>query len=151
MPSIEICGATDEDREWTAELLAGSEPWITLGSTIERCRAACLNPEYQVYVARVEGARCGAIVLHPRGLASSPYIKSIAIADDLRSRGFGAALMDFAEDLFRSESRHIFLCVSSFNTRARVFYERRGYRAVGELVDYVIEGASEILMHKRLR
>ena len=151
MQSIEICRATDEDREWTAELLAGSEPWITLGSTLDRCRASCCNPEYQVYVARSEGTPCGAIVLHPRGLASSPYVKSVAIAEDFRQRGLGTALMDFAEDLFRGESRHIFLCVSSFNTRARAFYERRGYRAVGEFVDYVIEGASEILMHKRLR
>jgi ribosomal protein S18 acetylase RimI-like enzyme len=59
--------------------------------------------------------------------------------------------MDFAEDLFRGESPHMFLCVSSFNLRARVFYERRGYRAVGEFQDYIIEGASEFLLHKRLR
>lgn len=59
--------------------------------------------------------------------------------------------MEFAENLFREEARHLFLCVSSFNARARSFYERRGYQAVGELEDYVIEGASEILMHKRLR
>ena len=59
--------------------------------------------------------------------------------------------MEFAEDLFRREARHIFLCVSSFNTRARAFYERLGFCAVGEFQDYIIEGASEILMHKRLR
>jgi len=34
---------------------------------------------------------------------------------------------------------------------ARAFYERLGFRAVGEFQDYIIEGASEILMHKRLR
>ncbi len=148
---IEISPADDDDREWTAQLLAGSEPWIRLGSTIERCRASCHSPEYLVYVARRQGTRCGGIVLHPRGLASSPYIKSIAIVPEFRGGGIGAKLMDFAEDLFRCQFRHIFLCVSSFNVRARAFYERRGYRAVGELEDYVIEGASEILMHKRLR
>jgi ribosomal protein S18 acetylase RimI-like enzyme len=41
--------------------------------------------------------------------------------------------------------------VSSFNVRARRLYERRGYEAVAELEDYVIDGASEILMHKWLR
>jgi hypothetical protein len=29
-------------------------------------------------------------------------------------------------------------------------YERRGYSMVGELKDYIIAGASEILLHKRL-
>jgi predicted GNAT family acetyltransferase len=48
------------------------------------------------------------------------------------------------------EARHIFLCVSSFNTEARRLYERRGYRQAGEFPDYVMAGASEILMHKRL-
>ena len=49
------------------------------------------------------------------------------------------------------EARHLFLCVSSFNHRAYAFYERQGYSPVGVLEDYVVEGASEILMHKRLR
>jgi ribosomal protein S18 acetylase RimI-like enzyme len=151
MPPIDVCAASSEDREWTAALLAKSEPWLTLGATLDKCRASCLNPEYEVYVARSDGIRCGALVLHPRGMASSPYIKSIAVDEGFRSRGIGAELMDFAEGLSRRRSRHIFLCVSSFNTRARAFYERRGYRAVGELEDYVIEGASEIILCKNLQ
>ena len=151
MPEFQIAPATGEERDWAAALFAGQEPWITLGSTLERCRDACHHTEYLVYVARLNEQLCGSIVLHPRGVAGSPYIKSIAVAEGHKSRGAGAALMKFAEDLFRDESRHIFLCVSSFNTRARAFYERLGYRPVGEFKDYVIEGASEILMHKRLR
>ena len=47
-------------------------------------------------------------------------------------------------------SRHFFLCVSSFNTRAQQFYWRQGFRQVGVLADYVIDGASERLMYKRV-
>jgi [ribosomal protein S18]-alanine N-acetyltransferase len=146
-----ITRATREELEWTAGMLAASEPWITLGITRDQCLEACLDPEYLVYVAHCVGRCCGALVLHRRGVAGSPYIKSIAVSEDFRGRGIGAMLMDFAEERFRAEARHIFLCVSSFNTRARAFYERQGYRAVGEIADYIIEGASEILMHKRLR
>jgi len=151
MQRFEITAATQDEREWAAALFAGLEPWITLGATLEQLRKASCDPEYLVYIARADGERCGAIVLHRRGLAGSPYIKSIAVVEQHRSNGAGTALMNFAERLFAAEARHIFLCVSSFNTRARTFYERRGYKAVGELQDYVIEGASEILMHKRLR
>jgi [ribosomal protein S18]-alanine N-acetyltransferase len=151
MEEVEIRRATAEDCDWTAGVLAASEPWVTLGATLEKCRASCRDPEYHVYVARRERTRCGALVLHPRGLASSPYIKSIVVAEEFRGCGIGALLMDFAEDLARTGSRHIFLCVSSFNTRARRFYERRGYRAVGQLDDYVIDGASETILCKKLR
>jgi len=151
MQKFQIAPATEEERDWAAALMAGSEPWITLGATLDQCRKACHDPEYLVYVAHCGPQPCGVIVLQRRGVAGSPYLKSIAVAAEYRSKGAGTALMDFAEDLFRSEAGHIFLCVSSFNPRARALYERRGYQAVGELRDYVIAGASEILMHKRLR
>jgi ribosomal-protein-alanine N-acetyltransferase len=151
MEKIEIKRATIEEFDWTAEMLAGSDPWITLGISKEQCLKACLDPEYLVYVAHLESRPCGAMVLHRRGVAGSPYIKSIAVTAEFRGQGIGAELIDFAENLFRGEARHLFLCVSSFNTRARAFYERLGYRAVGEFQDYILEGASEFLMHKRLR
>ncbi len=148
---IHVSNATEEERDWAASLLAGSEPWTTLGVTLDQCRKNCHDPEYQVFVVRLDERLCGAVILDPRGVAGSPYIKSIAVAPDLRGRSIGAALMHFAEDLFREQARHLFLCVSSFNTRARSFYERLGYRSVAEFPDYIIQGASEILMHRRLR
>ena len=40
------------------------------------------------------------------------------------------------------------MCVSSFNTDAQRLYKRLGYQIVGELEDYIIPGASEILLRK---
>jgi ribosomal protein S18 acetylase RimI-like enzyme len=151
MEELEIVIATDEEREWAAALLAGSEPWITLGISLEQCQKTCRDPEYLIYVAHWRGVRCGAMVLHQRGVAGSPYLKSIAVAEGYRSRRVGAEMLRFAEDLFRDRARHLFLCVSSFNPLAQAFYERNGYQAVGEFKDYIIDGASEILMHRRLR
>jgi [ribosomal protein S18]-alanine N-acetyltransferase len=145
-----ITPATDDEREWTAQLLAGSEPWITLGVTLEKCRISCNDPEYLLYVAHLAGKPCGSVLIHKRGVAGSPYIKSIAVSDEFRSHGIGAVLIEFTENLFRNEAKHLFLCVSSFNARARSFYERLGFEAVGEFKDYIVEGKSEILMHKRI-
>jgi ribosomal protein S18 acetylase RimI-like enzyme len=82
-------------------------------------------------------------------VAGSPYVASVAVAPEARGRGAGTALMEFAERRW-PEARHLFLCVSSFNAGARRLYERLGFRAVGTLENYVIEGAGETLMHKRL-
>lgn len=148
---MQITPATPDEREWAASLLAGSNPWIRLSVSLERCREACDDPQHEVFVACDERGPCGVILLNPSGLAGSPYVKSIAVAADRRSQGIGGALMDFAEDRYRERARFLFLCVSSFNTRARSFYEARGFAEVGELPDYVVEGESEILMQKRLR
>lgn len=150
MRNIVINLAEDEERNWAAKLLSESDPWITLGVGYEKCYKACHDNDYLTYIAHIENKACGVLILHRRGVAGSPYLKTIAVSDDHRSSGVGKALVEFAENLFRPEAKHFFLCVSSFNKRAQSFYERLGYEKVGEFKDYIIEGESEILMHKRL-
>jgi len=147
---LHIRTASHDDREWAARLMARSEPWITLGRTLETCRLVCHNPDYLVFTGVRGETRCGFVLLHARGVVGSPYLATIAVDEPFRSQGIGAELIAFAEDYFRGHARHMFLCVSSFNPRARALYERLGYRQVGELPDYLIDGASELLMHKRL-
>jgi [ribosomal protein S18]-alanine N-acetyltransferase len=145
-----ISAAVGDDPEWAARLMAASDPWITLGRGIDQCRATCQRPEFLLFVARVAGERCGFALINPRGVAGSPYLAAIAAAPAWRSRGAGAALLDSCEREAARTSRHFFLCVSSFNTRARAFYERQGYHQVGRFDDFIIEGASEVLMYKRV-
>jgi ribosomal protein S18 acetylase RimI-like enzyme len=149
--AVEIGPAGESEREWAARLMAGSEPWLALGRGVESCRAVLSRPGYLLLVAREQAAPLGFILLHPWGVAGSPYVASVAVADARRGEGIGRRLIEFAEARFRPEARHMFLCVSSFNERARRLYERQGYQAIGELEDYVIDGASEVLMHKWLR
>jgi hypothetical protein len=49
-----------------------------------------------------------------------------------------------------ARSTNLFACVSDFNTTARQFYERNGYREVGPLPDLLMAGASEILLRKTI-
>ena len=151
IPSLEIGKPREDELEWAASLMAGSEPWITLDRGLDACREACRRTDLRAFVARQGAAPLGFVLVHPRGVAGSPYIASIGVAPEARGRKVGRRLMAFVEDLFRPQSRHIFLCVSSFNGRAQKFYEDLGYARVGEFPDYVVDGASEILMHKWLR
>jgi ribosomal protein S18 acetylase RimI-like enzyme len=149
--AIEIGPAGDGDHEWAARLMSASEPWITLGRGLEACRDACARPGLELFLAREGGAAVGFVLVHPRGLAGSPYVASIAVAPQARGQGVGRRLLGHVEDRFRPGARHLFLCVSSFNAAARRLYEREGFTAVGLLEDYVIDGAAEVLMHKWLR
>lgn len=149
MTGIEVGPAGDSDYEWCAQVMASTDPWITLGRGFQDCLARLRHPEYTLLIARQGDIPLGFVLMHPRGVAGSPYIASIAVAAEARGQGVGSQMLDCAERQWPG-ARHIFLCVSSFNTAARRLYERSGYEAVGEFKDYVIEGASEILMCKRL-
>lgn len=130
--------------------MASSEPWITLGRTVESCRRVCGNPDYPMYVAHAGGRPAGFALVNRRGVVGSPYLATLAVAPEHRGQGIGSRLVRHVEDVYRGEAVHLFICVSSFNTRARELYRRLGYAQVGELPDYFISGASELLLHKRI-
>jgi ribosomal protein S18 acetylase RimI-like enzyme len=147
MEPMVIAAATESEREWCAQLMASCDPWITLGRGIEQCRPICNHEQYRLLVAHCAGQPCGFVLMHPRGMAGSPYVAAIAVAPEYRGQGVGSRLLESAAREFPG-ARHLFLCVSSFNARARALYERLGFQAAGELRDYIVPGASEIIMHK---
>lgn len=146
--AIEISAARAGEPEWCARVMASSDPWITLGRNFDDCLGRLTHPEYRLLVARIADAPAGFVLLHRRGFAGSPYIAAIAVGAGHRGCGIGTALLERAEQEF--PARFVFLLVSSFNERARALYERFGYRRIGEIENYVVEGASEIVMSKRL-
>jgi ribosomal protein S18 acetylase RimI-like enzyme len=131
--------------------MASMDPWRRLGRTLDLCRQRMNDPEYLIWIACCGGAPCAFLVLHPRGMAGSPYVASIGVAPGFQGRGIGAWALARAEEHFTPGARNIFLCVSSFNPRARALYERLGYSVIVELDDYVVDGLSEFLMRKRLQ
>ena len=149
MEPIRIEPAGEADIEWSAQLMAGSEPWITLRQDLDACRSKLRRPGSELFIAREGGKRLGFILLFPYGLAGSPYISSVAVEADARGRGLGTRLVEFAEKHYAGR-HHLFLCVSSFNQRAQELYRRLGYERVAEFPDYVVEGHSELLFHKKL-
>jgi ribosomal protein S18 acetylase RimI-like enzyme len=148
-PSLTIERAEEDDFDWCARLMAGSEPWITLRRGLEECRVALRRAGSELFVARERDRPAGFILIHPYGCVGSPYIQSVAVAEGGRGRGIGSQLIAFVEREMAAR-RFIFLCVSSFNRRAQELYRRLGYQRVGELPDYIVEGHSELLLCKKL-
>ena len=150
MHLVHIEPAEPNDHEWCARLMAASEPWITLQRDLGACRQVINRPGTELFIARDQNSRAlGFILLAPYVLAGSPYIASIAVSSDAQGQSVGSQLMQFTEQHFRDRS-HLFLLVSSFNSRAQRFYRRHGYECIGELKDYIVARHSELLFHKRL-
>ncbi len=147
--NICIVPGSEVERAWCAEVMASTEPWITLGRDRAACERSLCRPGSELFIAKRGDERLGFILLTANGLAGSPYIAAVAVHRDARGEGVGTALLAFAEGRF-PEARNIFLCVSDFNHHARILYERCGYKQVGVLENYVVEGHAELLMRKRL-
>jgi len=137
----------DGEAAACARMMASSEPWLTLGRSVDACLALMLDPTREVYVAH-DGVIRGFIILNMRMGPFTGYIQTVCVAPDVRGSGIGSQLVAFAEERIFRDSPNVFLCVSSFNPRARSLYERLGYETIGEIRDFLIRGASEILMRK---
>jgi ribosomal-protein-alanine N-acetyltransferase len=148
MEGIEIGKLSgDAEARACAEMMASSDPWLHFGRTFEQCLARVTNPSGEVWVARANGVAQGFLILVLQG-AFVGYIQIVCVAASARNSGLGSQLVAFAEERIFREFPNVFLCVSSYNPRARALYERLGYKLVGELDDYLMRGESEFLMRK---
>ena len=135
------------EAEICARMMAESEPWRTLRRDHAQCLARVRDDTKERFVARIGPGIAGFLILDMRG-AFSGYIQTVCVAPESRGAGIGSALMRHAEERVFRESSNVFLCVSSFNPKARRLYERLGYEPIGELRDYLVRGHSELLMRK---
>ena len=141
--------ATRAEAEACAAFLAASEPWRTLGRNELACLQSLEDPAKESYVAYRDGQLAGCLVLNLLGPFPG-YLQIVCAAPAFRGSGLGSALVAFAEARIFREHPNVFLCVSSFNPRARRLYERLGYALVGELPDFLQAGYSEFLYRKSL-
>lgn len=149
-PGVEIrpLGSAEEAR-LCARMMAASEPWITLKRGYEESLAILEDRSREVCVALEQGQLLGFLILNMSG-AFAGYIQTVCVSPEARGRGVGTRLMEFAEERIFRDSPNVFLCVSSFNSRARALYERRGYERIGELKGYIVPEYSELIYRKTI-
>lgn len=95
-------------------------------------------------LASLDGVPCGAgrfIFVEP----AVARIQRMAVIDDVRGRGVGAALLRFLEDEARRRGAARFVLWAQ--THARAFYEKAGYAAEGGTFDDA--GIPHVSMTKR--
>ena len=85
----------------------------------------------------------------PRILNGAAYLRLLLVV--ATGQGDGTRLLLAAEDAARQVSNHLYLLATTDNVRARRFYERHGYRHVGDLPGLVMPDLDEALYHKELR
>jgi [ribosomal protein S18]-alanine N-acetyltransferase len=135
------------EAQQCADLMMGSEPWVTLQLSRETALAAVTDAAKEAYAIRDSNGVAGFTVVDMRGLLAG-YVQILCVRSDCRGRGLGSALLQWAEDRIFRSSPNVFICVSSFNPGARRLYERRGFELVGVLRELLVPGHDEILLRK---
>lgn len=136
-----------DDIAVLAPVLAGMEPWRTLGFSAIGL-AAYLRRE-DAALGRVvleQGGRPVAVMALRRPWLRGPYIELLAVVPGAQGGGLGHRLVEWAA---AQGGGNLWACVSAFNHAARAFYARAGFVEVAQLPDLVAEGADEILLRRR--
>jgi len=145
-----VVDRTDDEIEQCTQMMATTEPWITLRRDAEMLRPIVADPDKELHVVRDRQGIAGFVILDLRGLLNG-YVQTLCIRQDRRGTGLGAALLTAAELRILDQSANVFICVSSFNPRAQKFYAKLGYEKIGVLRDLVVTGHDEWLLRKTVR
>jgi ribosomal protein S18 acetylase RimI-like enzyme len=141
--------ADEAQAQACARMMAGMDPWVRLGRDYATCLRLVTNPAKEVTVATSDEGVEGFIVLDMTGPFVG-YIQILCVRPAAQRRGLGQLLIEWAEERIHRVSPNVFICVSSFNTRARALYERVGFEYVGTLKDLIVKGYDEILLRKTI-
>lgn len=136
-----------DEAEACARIIAESDPWKKLKFSYEECLQSFSEQLLEFYIAVEKNTTIGFISIQMEG-AFTGYIKRICIHPGWRGKGIGTKLMHFAEDRIFSVKPNVFICVSSFNLKAKELYLKLGYEVIGEIKDYIVSGYSEIILRK---
>jgi len=142
---------TPEQAQAVADVLAASEPWVTLKFSAAALAKYLTREDAALrrYLVTVEGRAAGVIcVRHPwlRG----PYIELLGMFPEHRGRGLGRQVLAWAENEARREAKNLWVVASAFNHQALNFYQSLGFYAIGPIEGLVSPGHDEILLRKPL-
>jgi GNAT superfamily N-acetyltransferase len=134
---IELAAREASDAQANARAL-GAEVAAQFGPRHERSFALVARDASGVALGGVNG------LIHWRWL----YIAQFYVGPETRGQGLGAALLAQAE-LFARDNDCVGVYLDTFSPKARRFYERRGFAAVGEIGNFP-PGAARVFLAKSL-
>jgi GNAT superfamily N-acetyltransferase len=153
---VRIRPAQRDDLPALAMLMA-STPLLARYGTTRRSALAALRRgratgDRLLVAAGPDGRLVGlAWVLLSRILTGAAYLRLLLVAEGHQGTGAGARLLGAVEAATRRRANHLVLLATTDNLGARRFYERHGYRHVGDLPGLARVGLDEALYWKPLR
>lgn len=156
MGSELIVPAEAADLPALADLMAASPLLRRYGTTREAALAALERAHRAgdlILTGRAPGRPPAGLawVIGSRILTGAAYLRLLLVAEAHQRSRLGGRLLAEAEQRARESANHLVLLVTTDNAGARRFYERQGYRHIGDLPGFAVSGLDEALYQKALR
>lgn len=117
--------------------------------TPSRVRRSIRDKETMVLVASIDGRLSGFAIMKFRD--NDAHLFLLAVESRMQRTGIGAALLTWLEKSCRTAGmRHIRVEVRAGNRNARRFYERAGFRLIGQVAGYYDRHEPAVVMVKSL-
>ena len=117
--------------------------------TPSRVRRSIRDKETMVLVASIDGKFSGFAIMKFRD--DDAHLFLLAVEPRMQRTGIGAALLAWLEKSCRTAGmRHIRVEVRAGNRNAKRFYERTGFRFVGQVAGYYDRNEPAVVMVKSL-
>jgi len=133
-----------------AAAIVAIPPWSVMSYPAEAMARflATADGNASHYAVEVEGEQAGAVSVRSPWL-KGPYLELLALLPKAQGQGVGSSILVwFEEEALKVGARNLWVCASSFNTRALRFYERHGFEQAATLPGLVADGYDEILLRK---
>lgn len=119
--------------------------------SLRSVRRFLASPNARIWVAELDGAVVGNLILLTRNNSRTARIYSVIVGAPARGHGFGARLVAAAEaEAGRLGMHAISLEAREDNSVARHLYAKRGYVEVAKLPSYYEDGADGLQLRKAL-
>ncbi len=117
--------------------------------TAARVKRSIKDRETMVLIASIDGVFSGFAIMKFRDEASHLFL--LAVEPRLQRTGIGKALLAWLEkSCLTAGMRHIRVELRANNSNARKFYERAGFRFIGQVAGYYDNREAAIVMVKTL-
>ena len=154
-PTNELNGArlvalNSRDCAPLAEAIVAMPPWSVMNYPADALARFLESSDGGVsrYLVEIGGNQAGAVSVRYPWL-KGPYLELLAILPAYQGAGVGSAILGwFEREAIRLRARNLFVCASSFNARALLFYGRHGFQPAATLHGLVADGYDEILLRK---
>ena len=148
---VEVRALRENEARIVAARLADLVPWRSLGYTtagLERYLTRH-DPSLSRYALWCADRLSGVVAVRAPWLRGA-YLELLAVFEETQGQGLGQKIMTWLLAEGGRAGANLWAAVSTTNERARRFYARHGFVAVGELPDLVRVGYTEILLRRPL-
>ncbi|NGZ25654.1 MAG: GNAT family N-acetyltransferase [Magnetococcales bacterium] len=131
------------------EILAGLEPWKTLGSTATGLNRYLVQEDGALFrfVIGRQGQEVGILAIRYPWLRG-PFIELLAIAPAFQQQGIASQVVEGIRLLTIPHCDNLWVTVSHFNQPARHFYQRQGFTEIALLPGLIRPGQEDWLLRR---